>query len=60
MDTPVKGMDNAAKRRTAHFISKLKSQFICFVIDADKPNFTEEYVNIDEKNSNFITALEDL
>ena len=36
-------MDNAAKRRTAHFISKLKSQFICFVIDADKPNFTEEY-----------------
>ena len=57
VDTPVKGMDNAAKRRTAHFISKLKSQFICFVIDADKPNFTEEYVNIDEKNSNFITAF---
>jgi DNA sulfur modification protein DndD len=57
VDTPVKGMDNAAKRRTARFISELKSQFICFVIDADKPNFTVEYIKIDEKNSNFITAF---
>ena len=57
VDTPVKGMDNAAKRRTAGFISDLKSQFICFVIDADKPNFTAEYIKLDKKNSNFITAF---
>lgn len=57
VDTPVKGMDNAAKRRTAQFISDLKSQFLCFVIDADKPNFTDEYVKLDEKNGNYITAF---
>jgi hypothetical protein len=57
VDTPVKGMDNAAKRRTAHFISELKSQFLCFVIDSDKPNFTDEFYNLNKQNSNFITAF---
>ncbi len=57
VDTPVKGMDNAAKRRTAQFILNLKSQFVCFVIDSDKPNFTNEYVKLDEKKSNFVTAF---
>ena len=57
VDTPVKGMDNAAKMRTAHFISELKSQFLCFVIDSDKPNFTDEFYNLNKQNSNFITAF---
>ena len=57
VDTPVKGMDNAAKRRTAHFISELKSQFLCFVIDSDKPNFTDEFYNLNKQNSNFITVF---
>ena len=57
VDTPVKGMDNAAKRRTAHFISELKSQFLCFVIDSDKQNFTDEFYNLNKQNSNFITAF---
>lgn len=57
VDTPVKGMDNAAKRRTAQFISDLQSQFVCFVIDSDKPNFTDEYIKLDERKSNYITAF---
>jgi DNA sulfur modification protein DndD len=57
VDTPVKGMDSAAKRRTAKFISELKSQFLCFVIDEDRPNFTDEFFNLNKKNSNFITAF---
>jgi len=57
VDTPVKGMDNAAKRRTAQFILNLKSQFVCFVIDSDKPHFTDEYIKLDEKKSNYVTAF---
>jgi len=57
VDTPVKGMDNAAKRRTAQFISDLKSQFLCFVIDSDKPHFTDEFHKLTNGESNFITAF---
>ena len=57
VDTPVKGMDNAAKRRTAKFISRLQSQFLCFVIDSDKPKFTDQFNEITDGNGNFITAF---
>ena len=57
IDTPVKGMDSAGKRRTARFISKLESQFVCFVIDEDKPNFTDKFNEIMEGKGNFITAF---
>jgi DNA sulfur modification protein DndD len=57
VDTPVKGMDSAAKRRTARFISRLESQFVCFVIDEDKPNFTDKFNEIMDGKGNFITAF---
>lgn len=57
IDVPVKGMDNAARRRTARFISDLESQFLCFVIDSDKEHFTDEIHKIDGNNNTFITAF---
>ena len=46
LDVPVKGMDFGARRRTAQFISKLDSQFIGFVIDSDKEDFTDKFKEI--------------
>ncbi len=57
VDTPVKGMDSAGTRRTARFISKLQSQFLCFIIDKDKPAFTDKFYEITDGKSNFITAF---
>ena len=57
IDTPVKGMDGAAKRRTAQFISELHSQFLCFVIDEDKSKFTDKFNEITNGKSNFITSF---
>ena len=39
------------------FISDLESQFLCFVIDSDKENFTDEIYKIDKNNNTFITAF---
>ena len=57
LDTPVKGMDGAAKRRTARFISELEGQFLCFVIDEDKSKFTDKFHEITNGKSNFITSF---
>jgi|ETNmetMinimDraft_16_1059900.scaffolds.fasta_scaffold03875_3 DNA sulfur modification protein DndD len=56
VDTPVKGMDKAGKRRTARLISELKSQFLGFVIDSDKDNFSNKLMEYTGEKSNFITA----
>ena len=56
LDVPVKGMDFGARRRTAEFISKLDSQFIGFVIDSDKEDFTDKFKEITENSNNYITC----
>lgn len=56
LDVPVKGMDFAARRRTAQFISKLESQFIGFVIDSDKEDFTDKFKEITQNANNFLTC----
>ena len=56
LDVPVKGMDFGARRRTAQFISKLDSQFIGFVIDSDKEDFTDKFKEITQNSNNFITC----
>ena len=56
LDVPVKGMDFGARRRTAQFISKLDSQFIGFVIDSDKEDFTDKFKEITNNSNNYITC----
>jgi|TARA_B100000315_G_scaffold258327_1_gene310051 DNA sulfur modification protein DndD len=56
VDTPVKGMDFAGRRRTAKFISDLKSQFIGFVIDSDKEDFSDKLKEFSNNKANFITS----
>ena len=56
LDVPVKGMDFDARLRTAQFISKLDSQFIGFVIDSDKENFTDKFKEITNNSNNYITC----
>ena len=56
LDVPVKGMDFDARRRTAEFISKLDSQFIGFVIDSDKEDFTDKFKEITDNSNNYITC----
>lgn len=55
-DVPVKGMDFEARRATAEFITRLESQFICFVINSDKEGFTDRFKEITNKSNNFITC----
>tara|TARA_B100001175_G_scaffold316061_1_gene329026 strand:- start:108 stop:2090 length:1983 start_codon:yes stop_codon:yes gene_type:complete len=55
-DVPVKGMDFESRRATAEFITKLESQFICFVINSDKEGFTDRFKEISNKSNNFITC----